>query len=875
MRLLAAAGEEDWTTPAGLELPVLPDLGVLSTRVGEAFVAAEKQLQGPTSRSNWLVPGMVLAGDRTATESDEKVQALLRQGITTFVNLQSRGEGQDYRPRVLKLNPSARFLSLPIPDRLTTSDAQVSRFVLDLASRLLEGEVLYVHCRGGHGRTGTVCSLLLGLLYELRGGHALALYQALHDLRQQPVFAAAGYEVSADGRSCVALFGEQKAQVLRLLPSADAPAAAAAWEAAAGAEEEAAAVAGLPPHRSASEEYGAGASAYSAEALEAWKARGEEGAAAARRGEWARAVTALKKAAALRPDWAKGYVCLGRALRRLWHAGGGSEEQRGKAAAYLEQGAGRCGEASRAEILKEAALLRNLTPQPSRVKAAAAEAGAGQQAGAVPLPPRRSASAEAAAAAVRAVVEEAAEQEAVEAAVATATDAAVAAWGAAAGPSAPAAEAPAAEAAEAAAAAAPAARKGAARRGNDQLPPLVMLVGLPGAGKSTFASALLASAPDEWDYVCQDEVGSRSGVEAAVGRHCKPGGKRLLLDRCNVSAADRKAFLELALRPAGAVAVFLNVPRGECEARVAARTAHPTIRYGGGKRAVAAMAQALTPPSTAEGFARVHVLRSKEEVEARLRAWGASPPEPAPQGFFKFPRTRHLLNTGGSAVSRDDIVLSAGEAAQYFDGTTVVVAEEKVDGANLGLSLTKDYEVQAQNRSHFVCSQTHAQFRPLGQWIDEHSWALCQLLVPEEEVLFGEWCYARHSVHYSRLPGYFLAFDIYNKRTATFVSADERQRRMAGLPIPQVHRVAARAFRSKEELLALLETQSRYADRPLEGVYLRIDDEGAGGVSNVRRAKLVRPDFIQAIDAFWTAGGLVKNEIDLAFDAEPEEESVR
>jgi len=219
-------------------------------------------------------------------------------------------------------------------------------------------------------------------------------------------------------------------------------------------------------------------------------------------------------------------------------------------------------------------------------------------------------------------------------------------------------------------------------------------------------------------------------------------------------------------------------------------------------------------------------------------------------------------------------VLDAAEAAGFFDGATVVVAEEKVDGANLGLSLTRDYEVVAQNRSHWVNSETHAQFRPLGVWIDEHAWALCQLLAPEEEVLFGEWCVARHSVHYTRLPGYFLAFDIYNKRTATFVSADERGRRMRGLPIPQVHRVAARAFGSKEELLALLETQSRYADRPLEGVYLRIDDEGAGGTSNVRRAKLVRPDFIQSIDAFWTAGGLVKNGVVREYaDPEAEEEA--
>merc|ERR1712146_658936 len=108
------------------------------------------------------------------------------------------------------------------------------------------------------------------------------------------------------------------------------------------------------------------------------------------------------------------------------------------------------------------------------------------------------------------------------------------------------------------------------------------------------------------------------------------------------------------------------------------------------------------------------------------------------------------------------------------------IAEEKVDGANLGLSLTSAYEILAQNRSHYVNSQSATQFRALDGWLAEHGWALCQLLVPEVEVLFGEWVAVRHSVAYTKLPGPFIAFDIYNKATRTFASAAERDRRMAG-----------------------------------------------------------------------------------------------
>jgi hypothetical protein len=37
------------------------------------------------------------------------------------------------------------------------------------------------------------------------------------------------------------------------------------------------------------------------------------------------------------------------------------------------------------------------------------------------------------------------------------------------------------------------------------------------------------------------------------------------------------------------------------------------------------------------------------------------------------------------------------------------------------------------------------------------------ILEPGRHILFGEWCRAQHSVFYSRLPDYFLAFDIWDR----------------------------------------------------------------------------------------------------------------
>jgi len=375
------------------------------------------------------------------------------------------------------------------------------------------------------------------------------------------------------------------------------------------------------------------------------------------------------------------------------------------------------------------------------------------------------------------------------------------------------------------------------------LPSLVFLVGLPGAGKSTFSTALGAAG---WEVLCQDSIGGKAATEAALVGALK-AGKRVVVDRCNVRAAERARLLDIAMRPRGVVAVHLATAYEVCLERAAQRTDHPTIGYGRGRPAVLSMCKAFERPMIAEGFHAVHTLSTPDEVDKLLRAWGAASAEPALPGLFKFPRTQHVLNTGGHAVTRDDLVMDLTNAARFYDGRTVVIAEEKIDGANLGFSLTKDYEIRAQNRSHYVNATSHTQFRSLDSWLADHGWALCQLLEPEVEVLFGEWLAVRHTVGYTTLPGLFIAFDIYNKSTRAFASVDERNRRLSGLDIPVVRQLARQAFNSQAELLALLEKTSSYATGFVEGAYLRIDN-AADGATNSARGKIVRPDFIQGCD---------------------------
>ena len=194
--------------------------------------------------------------------------------------------------------------------------------------------------------------------------------------------------------------------------------------------------------------------------------------------------------------------------------------------------------------------------------------------------------------------------------------------------------------------------------------------------------------------------------------------------------------------------------------------------------------------------------------------------------LFKFPRTKHLFDAGGSGVSRDDLLMDAGEEKMFYSGrapsssrkggassskrkktnpstnpTPLVAIEEKVDGANLGISLDSNMQFLVQNRSHYVNSKTHRQFGSLDSWLAEHSADLFQVLgEPGSHVLFGEWLYAKHSIHYTRLPGYFIAFDIYDLKEGKFLSWRERNRRLEGTGIPVVRLITETALSGREDV---------------------------------------------------------------------------
>jgi ATP-dependent RNA circularization protein (DNA/RNA ligase family) len=223
--------------------------------------------------------------------------------------------------------------------------------------------------------------------------------------------------------------------------------------------------------------------------------------------------------------------------------------------------------------------------------------------------------------------------------------------------------------------------------------------------------------------------------------------------------------------------------------------------------------------------------------------------------FFRFPHTPHLAWLG-NGIPRDDKVLSIAAAQKLIEAEVVV--EEKVDGANLGISIGIDGELRAQNRGQYLQEPFAGQFEKLGKWLAQHSEVLFDELT-EDLILFGEWCAARHNIAYDRLPDWFLGFDVYDRTARRFWSTSRRNKLFKQIGIEIVTTVLT-GRTTIAELNRLLQLQeSFYRTGPLEGIVVRRES----GEWLEARAKLVRSDFTQTIVEHWSRKGIVWNRLSI------------
>jgi ADP-ribosylglycohydrolase len=121
----------------------------------------------PIPNSYWVERGRLLAGEYpgAATRADtvDRVRLLLAAGVNTFIDLTVDGEIGPYVQLLPgTTSPPVQYQRWPIKDHGLPHSPRFMAQILDsIAAALAEGRCVYVHCRAGIGRTGTVIGCYL------------------------------------------------------------------------------------------------------------------------------------------------------------------------------------------------------------------------------------------------------------------------------------------------------------------------------------------------------------------------------------------------------------------------------------------------------------------------------------------------------------------------------------------------------------------------------------------------------------------------------------------------------------------------------------------------------------------------------------------
>jgi hypothetical protein len=252
------------------------------------------------------------------------------------------------------------------------------------------------------------------------------------------------------------------------------------------------------------------------------------------------------------------------------------------------------------------------------------------------------------------------------------------------------------------------------------------------------------------------------------------------------------------------------------------------------------------------------------------------------EAIHRYPRTHHLE---GSRLQPGDHDLDQ-IPLDSLRGMYCVI-EEKLDGANAGLSLDDAGRLRLQSRGHVLTGGPRERhFDLFKQWARTHETALSSRL--PGVTLYGEWLYAKHTIFYDQLPHYFMEFDIRDADGA-FWSTDRRAKHLEGAPIVAVPvlwrgivdkpaelpklvahslyktprwrdrlRVAAADGGVDPDRCALETDSSEFA----EGLYVKVEDLATGTVT--ARYKWIRASFLTAVvdsGSHWHSRPIVANQL--------------
>ncbi|KAG0048775.1 hypothetical protein BGZ83_006308 [Gryganskiella cystojenkinii] len=153
---------------------------------------------------------------------------------------------------------------------------------------------------------------------------------------------------------------------------------------------------------------------------------------------------------------------------------------------------------------------------------------------------------------------------------------------------------------------------------------VLLLVGPPGSGKTTFAKALIRDFPN-FVRINQDDLGDRQACEAMTlsALQAKNRTQSVVIDRCNFDADQRKVWLGLAkqLNVKEVDVIIMDTEFYHCKTRILARTDHPThVEGANGVDVLHKFLDMMTLPTYFEGFTRIMRVEPQPTAEYSTEA---------------------------------------------------------------------------------------------------------------------------------------------------------------------------------------------------------------------------------------------------------------
>lgn len=140
----------------------------------------------PTFNCYWLNPGKVMVGEypvsRSLASIKDKLKGFIEAGFTFFLDLTEPGELPPYDKELMELareyGRKISYTRIPIKDIGVPSREMMVKILDTIDKAVSENNVVYVHCRGGIGRTATISGCYL-VRHGMSGDQALLAIQKM------------------------------------------------------------------------------------------------------------------------------------------------------------------------------------------------------------------------------------------------------------------------------------------------------------------------------------------------------------------------------------------------------------------------------------------------------------------------------------------------------------------------------------------------------------------------------------------------------------------------------------------------------------------------------------------------------------------------